>query len=504
MLTRDIGEAGELAKAHGAVTVLLAVLFLSAARDAFVLLRYPVAVGIDGYYYVLQVHELLARGQLYFPTGTPLVFYVLAALAALTGDTVLAIKIGSIALNLALCAGLYALVSYSTRSRWLGVLACSIAAVSAMHFYMVAEFIKNLCAVALLVWCWWAAIRAVRDRRLCWTITAAVLFIAAVCSHRSAWALASAIFAFGVLLRPLFTKDYLNRRKVPALLAAIFLAISPALVAAQPFIGLPEWLGREVLARPQWPVHLGSPFGTLEMTALLVVSPLTLLLLRRLSEIPPTPHFTTIMGGVALWSLLITLNPFLNHDVRQLGVVGRLDHLMYVQLGILIPGLIWLTSHAQRKALVVLLPLTALFLVVSGLSPLPKGLRPQYALNRSQMIRALSEHRQQLGLSPLVIAQHGDEFVVTWALGVPAQQRLPDDTDGHTVYWLLHHVRQSDLTNSMIVVMEEEDDFCLVLVRHEELTQWLSIMTEAEQNQLLTYNPQLEGRLLPGSRAAAR
>lgn len=497
-------EGGELVKDRGAVAVLLAVLFLGVGRDAFVLLRYPVAVGIDGYYYVLQVHELLARGQLYFPTDTPLVFYVLAALAALAGDTVLAIKIGSIALNLALCAGLYALVSYSTRSRWLGVLAGLIAAVSAMHFYMVAEFIKNLCALALLVWCWWAAVRAGRDRRVRWTMTAAVLFIAAVCSHRSAWALASAIFTFGVLLRPLFTKDYLNSRKVPALLAAIFLAISPALVAAQPFMGLPEWVAREVLARPQWPVHLGSPFGTLEMTALLVAAPLTLLFLRRLPGIPPTPHFAPIMGGVALWSLLITLNPFLNHDVRQLGIVGRLDHLMYVQLGILIPGLTWLTSYLQRKSLVVLLPLTALFLVTSWLSPLPKGLRQQYISNRSQMIGALPEHRQQLGLNPLVIAQHGDEFVVTWALGLPAQQRLPDDTNGHTVYWLLHHVRQSDLTNSMIVVVEEEDDLCLVLIRHEELAHWLSTMTEAEQKQLLTYNPQLEGRLPPGSHAAAR
>lgn len=498
-------EAGEFVKGRGAVTALLAVLLLSAARDAFVLLRYPVAVGIDGYYYVLQVHELLTRGQLYFPTGTPLVFHVLAALAALTGDAVLAIKIGSVALHLALCAGLYALVSDSTRSRWLGVLAASISAVSAMHFYMVAEFIKNLCALALLLWGWWAIVRSPRRRRAPWAIAALALFIAAACSHRSAWALMSTMFTFHLLMRSLLTKGHFNRRKVLALLAAITLAISPAVVAAQPFVEVPGWLGKEVLTRPRWPVNLGSPFGLVEMTALLLISPLTLFLLKRFpGYVLPAPHFISVAGGVALWSLLVTLNPFLNHDVRQLGVVGRLDHLMYVQLGILIPSLIWLISHVQRKALVILLPLTAMFVAASGISPLPKGLSPAYILNRSQMMLALHEHEQQLGPSPFIVARHGDEFVVTWVLGVPARHSFPNDTNGRTVYWLLHHVEQADLTNSMIVVTGEGDDFCLAFVRHDELAPWLNTMTDAGKKRLLTYNPELEEVLPSGGISGTR
>ena len=491
--TRRAEGAGERSGSFVAPGVLLATLLLGAAHDLFVLLRYPVAVGFDGYYYVLQVHELLSRGRLYFPTSTPLVFYPLAALAALTGDAVLAVKIGSVALHVALCAGLYALVSSVTRSRWLGVLAATIAAVSTMHFYMLAEFIKNLCALALLIWCWWAAVRVPRGHRARRAVTALLLFLAAVCSHRSAWALALGVFTSGALLWWLFTRSSFNHRKAWAPLALIFVAVAPALVAGQPFIELPGWLGKELLAWPRWPANLGGPVGALEMTALLLVAPPTLLLLTRLRNALPTPHFVTVTGGVALWSLLVTLNPFLNHDVRQLGIVGRLDHLTYVQLAILIPGLLWLTAHTWRRLLAFLLPLTVLLVLASGLSPLPKGIRPEYVLNRARMLRELPEHGRELGTNPLVIARHGDEFVVTWSLGVPAQQRLPDDTAGHTVYWLLHHVGQSDLTTSMTVVMEEGDDSCLALVRHDELSRWQDTMTGAERKRLLNDNPQLAG-----------
>ena len=38
----------------------------AAWRDAAALLKYPVAVGVDGYYYVLQVKQLLNTGHLHF------------------------------------------------------------------------------------------------------------------------------------------------------------------------------------------------------------------------------------------------------------------------------------------------------------------------------------------------------------------------------------------------------------------------------------------------------
>ena len=59
-------------------------LIFAATRDASYLFSYPVAVGADGYYYVLQINELLKNHHLYYPSNTPLVFWILAALTFVT------------------------------------------------------------------------------------------------------------------------------------------------------------------------------------------------------------------------------------------------------------------------------------------------------------------------------------------------------------------------------------------------------------------------------------
>ncbi len=75
-------------------------LIFVAIRDASYLFSYPVAVGADGYYYILQINELLKNHHLYYPSNTPIVFWILAALTFVTKNAVVAIKLGSIAFNL--------------------------------------------------------------------------------------------------------------------------------------------------------------------------------------------------------------------------------------------------------------------------------------------------------------------------------------------------------------------------------------------------------------------
>ena len=135
-------------------------LILSTARDTWLLFSHPVAVGADGYYYVLQVDALLKTHHLYFPTYTPLVFYFLAGLSILTRNAILAIKLGSIGFNVALSLCVFFLISSICRNRWLGFLGAAITSLSGMHFYMIAEFIKNLAGVTLFMWGAQCAIRA--------------------------------------------------------------------------------------------------------------------------------------------------------------------------------------------------------------------------------------------------------------------------------------------------------------------------------------------------------
>ena len=475
-----------------ALISLSALLFVSTARDALALFSHPVAVGADGYYYVLQINELLNHDHLYFPTNTPLVFYALAALSILTRNAILAIKLGSIGFNVFLSLGVFALVSSITRNRWLGVLGGAIAALSGMHFFMIAEFIKNLAGVALLIWGAWCALRASETHRRRWGVLSVVLLIAALLSHLSTWGIAPSLAMLILLGRGLITRGGSKFLRTGCLVAGVLLLILPALIAAQKFVELPARLGNELLSRPELPIGLSSPVGKAEMIALLLAAPTTLFLIARHRPALPRNPFSLVVCAVALWSLLITLNPFLNHDVRQLGIIGRLDHLMYLQVAIILPALVWLSLHINRKLAGATLALTFVFMLASMIAALPNGLRPQYLLERQQMIQALPEQRQQLSTNPLVIAQHGDEFVITWVLGIPAQQNFPTTSQGQSTYWLLHQVNPTTLTPSAIVVMEEDNGSGLILMKHGDLTQWIDTINEEERNRLFAQNPHLK------------
>jgi hypothetical protein len=464
---------------------------LSTLRDSSSLFSYPVAVGADGYYYVLQVNQLLKNGHLYFASYTPLAFYVLAGLSFLTRNSILAIKLGSLGFNALLCLGVFALVSSTTRNQWLGILGCAIAALSGMHFYMIAEFIKNLAGVALLIWAAWCAIRALENYRARWVVISSVFIILALLSHISIWGIAPGMFVLVLILRCLTNEKRSKLLKLTLVFAVLFLMICPALIAFQRFVQLPPWLGSELLIRPRWPISLRSPAGKAEMLALLLTAPTTLYLIVRHRPASSGNRFR-LVGAVAMWSVVVTLNPFLNHDMKQLGIVGRLDHLMYLQVAIIFPALIGLSLHFHRKLARLLLALTPCFLAASLLASFPKGLQSWYLIERQQMIQALPEHRQQLGTNPLVIAQHGDEFVVTWVLGIPAQQNVTRHTNNQSVYWLLHQVNPALLTPSMEVVMEENSGFGLVLVKKDELREWLDHLDKEEKDRVLAQNPHLE------------
>jgi len=429
------------------------------------------------------------------------VFYALAGLSIVTRNAVLSIKLGSIGFHVFLSLGVFALVSSITRNRWLGVLGGAIAALSGMHFYMIAEFIKNLAGVALLTWGAWCAIRASANYEARWIAMSVGLVILALLSHVSMWGIGLASFALVLLAKCLISREQSKFLRLIVTFGVVFLMIFPTLLAFQKFVQLPPWLGSELLIQPRWPISLRSPVGKAEMVVLLLTAPTTLfLIVRHRSALPGNP-FCHIVCAVGLWSLLINLNPFLNHDVTQLGIIGRLDHLMYLQVAIILPALIWLSLRINRKLAGLLLGMTFCFMAVSIAAPFPKGLQPWYLAERQQMIQALPEQRQQLGTNPLVIARHGDEFVVTWVLGIPAQQNFPTSSQGQSIYWLLRQVNPTILTPSTIVVMEEDNGSGLILMKHGDLTQWINTIDEKERNRLSSQNPHLkkyiEGPVVP-------
>lgn len=471
------------------LAALLTLLCVSTYYDFAMLLRYPVAVGLDGYYYVLQIDEFLRHGRFYFPTFAPLILYFLAGITFLTDNTVLAVKVGSMVLHALLCLGIFAIVASTTRSVWLGVLGCALALASQLHLYMVSEFIKNLGAVALLLWCGWCVLRAVQTSRRLWVYLSILCLTAATLSHRSALAVAGVPAASTLLIRWLVLPEshWIYRRI--AIVMTIILCSAPAIVVRQAFVKLPTWITDEMLGHPQWPI---SNIGFIEKTMLLAVCPATLFVILYFRELLTINHEVILLGSVALLSLLITINPFLNYNFGWIGISARLSSLAYIQLAILVPGLIWLVHAIQREitlyAVVLTIPMLA---TLHGYARLPIGMQPDFLSERVQMIRALSMYRQQVSPDHMVIAPHGDQFVVTSALGVPSQQRWPQSSQEQTIYWLLRHIEHQALSSSMIILLKGSNGLHTVLIRDDDLRQTLEAMTGVERLRLFVTNPHL-------------
>ena len=76
----------------GALAVTLPVAAAVVWRDTVSLFRYPFPVGVDGFYYAQQIKSILATGRLYYPSRTPLVFYLFASVCGRHSDVVSALR----------------------------------------------------------------------------------------------------------------------------------------------------------------------------------------------------------------------------------------------------------------------------------------------------------------------------------------------------------------------------------------------------------------------------
>lgn len=477
--------------ARWSLPALLLVVAAGAWSDAAILFSSPHAMGADGYYYVLQINELLTRGHFYFPTRTPLVLYVLSGISYITGDPVASVKVAGVVLHSLLCLGVFALVAAATRSLWLGVVGGSLVVVSGVHLYMTVEFINQLGALTLLVWGAWCAVRAFHTRARSWALLSLVFFAAASLSHRSAPVLALGVTALAVLTHLLRAEAANGRYRLAALSALLLLWCAPALLASQPFISLPGWARAELLSLPRMPL---SKAAAVEQIILLILAPATLALTFLRKRGPRDGVTTLALGAVALWAMLVTINPFLDYG-RATGLAWRLSVLAYVQVAILVPGLIWLTDRHQKATL--LLAAFVLPLVVgSRVNTRPFSLQPEYVAARAAHLQRLPLYRRQLEADALVISPHGEQFVVTYALGIPSQQRWPEDGGSRTVYWLLHNVPPNFLQPSMLVILKESEGLQTVLAKDADAIRQLRTLQPAEQKWLLAKNPALNEELI--------
>lgn len=473
---------------HLPILTLSALLTAATVHDTWALCRYPFAAGVNGYYYVLQVDSLRDRGQAYFSKLTPAMLYLFAGISHLTGNSILAVKLGAILLHILLCLGVYLLISESTLSKWLGVAGCLLAAVSGLRLYPITEFTSNLGAIMLLVWCAWCSVKFINQRKKTWAFGSLLLLGTAILSHRSAAAIAA---LFGVLI---FVQSWLfggrpdKSRPIIGLIVTFALWITPTVLAVQKVIQLPALLAKEFSISPKLPFDQFA-FPEEIILFLSAIGSLALLVQqrRRFAAGPAALVFSV----TALFALVVTLNPFLSSDRGWLGIAARLRVFSYVQVAILVPGIVWLLLRSsQEKFTLHVAAFVVPMMIVSVSLPLPRGMQADYLERRSRLIRSLETIRPRLASSPLIIAPHGDQFLITAITGIPSQQRPPETSQYEKVYWLLNDVNDPVLSADSFKLFNN-DYPATVLVEDAVLKSRWEAMTRFERSRLLATNSYL-------------
>jgi hypothetical protein len=447
--------------------ILIAIILLLVAANSYHLFNSSLALGIDGYYYFVQCETLYTYGNLYFPTSTPLILYFLYGLKFLFTNTILAIKIGAIILNLFLYIGIFLLVKKITKNICLGVLAICILELSKLHLYLIVEYINYLGAIAFIVWSVYLFILSIENKKRYLIILSALCFITALGSHRSTIPIVltiAGLFLFYKLLQNLgerFDKKHI----ILILTVVLFTLFIPVILKAQPFINLPLILTNEFTIIPQFPRSVSiMP----ELIILLILSPLVLFTVIFNQEKIKSKSGKIILGVISLWSILITLNPFIAFYSSFDSIGGRLRVLACIQVAILVPGIVWLLKDLYPRIQWYIWGLIVPLMIWSFFNPLPRGAQNEYLARRERLITGLKSNSQNIEENSFIIAVHGEQFVVTAILGLPSQLKFPQENKYSSIYWLLNLVPPTFIDSSMTIIAKDPVGSYTVLVRNDK------------------------------------
>ncbi len=249
-----------------------AMVAISAWQRWLILDATPFPVGVDGYFYPIQVRSLLEHGTLAYPSS-PLTFWWMAPFAAATGDPIVGAKLGA-----ALGCALVAIPAYFLGKRLgggvgSGLVAAALATSSAGSAYLTFEFVKQGIGITvgtLSTYATWRLQRreipGARGINLAQIGVACVGAIATLLAHKLAFAI------FVILAAPMLVvrarSSMFGRRLIYAVLAAlaavVILAVAGTLMPRR--LPSPADLGllQHLFAAPHWSLPaLIAPHATL-------------------------------------------------------------------------------------------------------------------------------------------------------------------------------------------------------------------------------------------------
>jgi len=392
------------------------------AGSAIVRYRYLAStgtpVGIDGYYYLVQVRSILEDGRLYYPSA-PLVLWLMAAVAKLGSPLVgvqLVAAVGTAAIGIPIM-GAGQRLGFSPISAAIAAIAATTAPSS---LYLSAEFAKN--GVALTIACayLWAVAIAIAEpeQRTAWLRTVALL-VATALAHKLALVFALALSTPALLA--------LRRRWVTSAVVVTVLAIvgTAALIPEHlPGVSAAAGLTRMWSTTARWSLPIFALPGhelrfsfDVAIAAALAIASLVIAVYRR-------PAIT--VGAAALWTLVVAI-PYL--DVGDTNGLGpRLRLTAFVSMALCAPFVIdTLTTRWRRSTR---------FAVLAGVAVGLVAARPWVPVEG--VVRIAAPMKRALANLPrdsrvLIVPERQLVFAATWHSrmratlqpeAVPREQRL--------------------------------------------------------------------------------
>lgn len=367
------------------------------------LLAWRVPLGLDGYYYVLQVRSILTRGTPHFSTPFALPHYLLAVPAFVAGDPVTGLKIGTAIVGalLAMSAGLL-VWRLSGRAFWALTASASVS-VSSLNQAFCTEFIANYVGLLACAGLLLALERRTRSAdRLRSNLLVLLAIIACVATHRSAALVAVLTVGAYAIAARWHGRRVLLLAIVGTATVTIVLALADRVRAGLP--PLLQWLLADL---GRWPMpRLGDGLFRAEAAALAIALPLLAIARRRDAEATNW----SLVGALACVAAVLVLNPWATYGQGLGGIPGRLGlwGLLFVPIvvAIALETVSRGTGASWRAAAAVLAILAPFGGVVSH--RLPGAAHPAYLRDRLELLAQASAiaawYPQAPPLSPITVS----------------------------------------------------------------------------------------------------
>jgi hypothetical protein len=184
----------------------------------------PFPLGVDGYFYPVQLRALLDHGALAYP-ASPLAFYLLAPFAAAT-DPITGAKLGAAVWGAAIAIPAYGAGARLGGGRGAGLVAAALATTAVGSAYLTAEFVKNGIGLTVALAALWAVLAA-GDRPTRPRLAAALLALAAAwATHKMAAALVAAVAVPTAIAAATTHGRLRGRRLIYAITAALLAGVA--------------------------------------------------------------------------------------------------------------------------------------------------------------------------------------------------------------------------------------------------------------------------------------